>query len=189
MAQAVGALQRIVLTYDDYLRLPNDGRRYEILEGEIFVSPSPTTKHQIVSGNLYAILHHHVRTHKLGLVLHAPTDVVLSYTNVVQPDLLFISNARKKIITEQNIQGAPDLMVEILSETTEEQDRTTKMQIYARHGVKEYWLIDPDRETLEVYKLDAKTRAFRHIATYQRDEIFQPDLFPKLEITLAALWE
>ena len=189
MAQAVGALQRIVLTYDDYLRLPNDGRRYEILEGEIFVSPSPVTKHQIVSGNLYAILHHHVRAHKLGLVLHAPTDVVLSYTNVVQPDLLFVSNARKKIITEQNIQGAPDLMVEILSETTEEQDRTTKMQIYARHGVKEYWLIDPDRETLEVYKLNAKTRAFRHIATYQRDEIFQPDLFPKLEITLAGLWE
>ncbi len=189
MAQAVGALQKIVLTYDDYLRLPNDGRRYEILEGEIFVSPSPVTKHQIVSGNLYAILHHHVRTHKLGLVLHAPTDVVLSYTNVVQPDLLFVSNARKKIITEKNIQGAPDLMVEILSETSAEHDRTSKKQIYARHGVKEYWLIDPDRETLEVYKLNAKARAFRHVATYQRDEIFQPDLFPHLEITLAELWE
>ncbi|MCL6643060.1 MAG: Uma2 family endonuclease, partial [Candidatus Bipolaricaulota bacterium] len=125
----------------------------------------------------------------LGVVLSAPTDVVLSYTNVVQPDLLFVSNARKKIITEKNIQGAPDLIVEILSETSEEQDRTTKMQIYSRHGVKEYWLIDPDRETLAVYKLHAKTRAFRHIATYQRDEIFQPELFPNLEIKLAELWE
>jgi Uma2 family endonuclease len=80
-------------------------------------------------------------------------------------------------------------MAEILSEATEEQDRTAKMQIYARHSVKEYWLIDPDRETLEVYKLDAKTRAFRHAATYQGDEIFRPALFPKLEITLEELWE
>ncbi|GBC75866.1 hypothetical protein HRbin07_00058 [bacterium HR07] len=189
MARAVGELQKIVLTYDDYLRLPNDGKRYEILEGEIFVSPSPATKHQIISMNLSAILHQHVRQHKLGIVLSAPTDVVLSYTNVVQPDLLFISNARKNIITEKNIQGAPDLIVEILSETSAEQDRTTKKQIYARHGVKEYWLIDPDHETVEVYKLDTKRRAFQHVATYQSDEVLQSALFPHLAITLAELWE
>lgn len=189
MAHAVGELQKIVMTYEDYLRLPDDGKRYEILEGELFVSPSPITKHQIVSGNLYGILHQHVRKHKLGRVFSAPMDVVLSRTNVVQPDLFFVSNARKKIITETNIQGAPDLVVEILSETSEEQDRVAKKQIYARHGVKEYWLIDPDRETLEVYKLDAKTRAFEHIATYQSDEAFQSALLPNLEITLADLWE
>lgn len=103
--------------------------------------------------------------------------------------MLFVSNARKKIITEKNIQGAPDLIIEILSETSAEQDRTAKKQIYARHGVKEYWLIDPDRETLEVQKLHAKTRAFRHVATYQRDEAFQSALFPNLEIKLAELWE
>ncbi len=188
MARAVGELQRVVLTYDDYLHLPNDGKRYEILEGEIFVSPSPATKHQIVSANLLSILHQYVHKHKLGQVLAAPMDVVLSRTNVVQPDLLFVSKARKNIVTEKNIQGAPDLIVEIVSETSAEQDRTTKKQIYARHGVKEYWLIDPDTETLEVYKLDAKARAFRHVATYQSDEVLQSSLFPKLEIPLADLW-
>lgn len=189
MARAVGELHRVVLTYDDYLRLPNDGKRYEILEGEIFVSPSPMTKHQRISRNLLAILHHHVARHKLGEVFSAPIDVVLSDINVVQPDLLFVSNARKKIITDKNIHGAPDLVVEILSDTSEEQDRVAKKQIYARHGVKEYWLIDPDRETVEVYKLEEKSRAFRHIATYQSDEILQSALFPKLEIKLAELWE
>ncbi len=186
MARAVS--ERVVLTYDDYLHLPNDGKRYEILEGEIFVSPSPVTKHQIISANLLAILHQHVRQHKLGMVLSAPTDVVLSYTNVVQPDLLFVSNARKNIITDKNIQGAPDLIVEILSETSAEQDRTTKKQIYARHGVKEYWIIDPDRETVEVYKLEPKRRVFQHVATYQSDETLRSALFPQLEITLAELW-
>jgi Uma2 family endonuclease len=187
MVQTVGELQKIILTYDDYVHLPNDGRRYEILEGELFVSPSPVTKHQRISRNLLAILHQHTYQHKLGEVFSAPTDVVLSRTNVVQPDLLFVSNDRKKIITEKNIQGGPDLMVEILSETSEEQDRVAKKQIYARHGVKEYWLIDPDTETLEVYKLDTKTRAFQHTATYQSDE--EPTLFPELKIKLSALWE
>lgn len=189
MAEAVGELQKIVLTYDDYLHLPNDGRRYEILEGEIFVSPSPVTKHRRISRNLLALLHQHVRQHKLGEVLSAPTDVILSRTNVVQPDLLFISKSRAKILMEKNIQGAPDLMVEILSETSEEQDRTAKKQIYARHGVKEYWLIDPDRETLEVHKLEKTERVFRHTATYQRDESFQSAFFPSLKIKLSELWE
>jgi Uma2 family endonuclease len=189
MAHATGELQKVVLTYDDYLHLPNDGKRYEILEGELFVSPSPMTKHQIISMNLAAILYQHVRKHKLGLVLSAPMDVILSRTNVVQPDLLFVSNQREKIITPKNIQGAPDLMVEILSETSEEQDRTAKKQIYARHGVKEYWLIDPDTETLEVYRLDSKTRILQHTATYQSDEAFQSTLFPGLKIKLSELWE
>jgi Uma2 family endonuclease len=189
MARAVGELQRVVLTYDDYLRLPNDGKRYEILEGEIFVSPSPVTKHQRISRNLLAILHRHVAQQKLGEVFSAPMDVVLSDINVVQPDLLFVSSARQKIITEKNIQGAPDLIVEILSETSAEQDRLTKKQIYARHGVREYWLIDPDRETVEVYRLEPKRRLFQHIATYQSDETLQSALFPSLEIKLAELWE
>ena len=188
MAKTSG-LQKIVLTYEDYLRLPNDDRRYEILEGELFVSPAPNTKHQIVSMNLAAILHEYARKHKWGRVMIAPTDVILSQTHVVQPDLLFISSPRRKILTEKNVQGAPDLIVEILSEFTEDQDRTLKMQIYARHSVKEYWLIDPDRETLEVYELDAESRLFRQRAIHRRDEAFQPTLFPQLELKLIELWE
>jgi len=185
----VSGIQKIVLTYEDYLHLPDDGNRYEILEGELHVAPAPKTKHQIVSLNLAAILHQHVRKHKLGRVLTAPTDVVLSRTNVVQPDLIFLSNERLHLLTESNIQGAPDLIVEVLSEFTEERDRTLKMQIYARHGVKEYWIIDPDHETLEVYRLDPESRALSHQATYQRDEEFSPKLFPELKIELAELWE
>lgn len=188
MAKASG-LQKIVLTYEDYLHLPNDGKRYEILEGELFVSPAPKTKHQIVSVNLAAVLHQHVRQHKLGRVLAAPTDVILSRTNVVQPDLLFISSERQKILTEKNVQGAADLIVEILSEFTEEQDRTLKMQIYARYGVQHCWLIDPDRETLEAYELDPESRSFRHRSSYQGDETFRSALFPQLTLKLAELWE
>jgi len=185
----VAGVQRVILTYEDYQHFPNDGKRYEILEGELFVSPAPKTKHQIVSRNLLVMLHQHVSKHKLGEVLAAPTDVILSRTNVVQPDLLFLSSERLPLLTEKNVQGAPDLIVEILSEFTEEQDRTLKMQIYARHGVKEYWLIDPERETLEVYELDQQSRAFRHRATYQREESFQPRLLPKLALKLRELWE
>jgi Uma2 family endonuclease len=188
MTRASG-LQKIVLTYEDYLHLPNDGRRYEILEGELFVSPAPKTRHQIIATNLAETLNRQVRKHKLGRVLVAPTDVVLSRTDVAQPDLLFISSQRLKILTEQNVQGAPDLIVEILCEFTEEQDRTLKMQIYARHGVREYWLIDPDREVVEVYELDAKLRTFLHRATYQQDETMSSTLFPKLTVKLSALWE
>jgi Uma2 family endonuclease len=188
MVKASG-LQRIILTYEDYLHLPDDGKRYEILEGDLFVSPAPKTKHQIVSLNLAAMLHQHVRKHQLGRVLTAPTDVVLSRTNVVQPDLLFISKKHQQILTEKNVQGAPDLIVEILSEFTEEQDRTLKLQIYARHGVKEYGLIDPEAETLEAYELDPESRSFCHRATYRRDETFQPLLFPTLKLKLAELWD
>lgn len=188
MAKASG-LQKITLTYEDYLRLPDDGKRYEIIEGELFVTPAPITKHQIVSLNLSTILHRHVRKHRLGRVLTAPTDVILSRTNVVQPDLLFISKKRQHIITEKNIQGTPDLIAEILSEFTEDRDRTLKIQIYARHGVRHYWLIDPNRKTLEVYELDPDSCSFRHCVTYQRDETFQPTLFPKLKLKLTELWD
>lgn len=186
---AKAPVQKIVLTYEDYLHFPNDGRRYEILEGEVYVSPAPTTKHQTVVGNVFARLLEFVKRKKLGRVFVAPTDVVLSRTNVVQPDVLFLSNERLSLLTERNVQGAPDLIVEVLSEFTEEQDRTLKPQIYARHGVKEYWLIDPDRETLEQYELDPESRELRHAATYQRDETLRSKLLPGLALRLTELWE
>lgn len=187
MGKASG-LQQVVLTYEDYVHFPVDGKRYEILEGEVFVTPAPKTKHQIISLNLAVILQQHVRKHKLGRVLTAPTDVILSRTNVVQPDLLFLSNERLRYLTDKNVQGTPDLMVEILSEFTQEQDRTAKMQIYARHGVKVYWLIDPDAESLEIYELDSIKRRFRHSATFHGPELLHSDLFPHLKLSLTDLW-
>ena len=147
--------QRRPCTYDDYLTLPDDGRRYEIIEGELFMSPAPTTKHQFVKRSIQHYLHTFVITHNLGEVLDAPTDVVFSDTNIVQPDILFIAKANLHKITEANIRGAPDLIVEILSPATADTDRGAKKLLYERYGVKEYWLVDPDPETVEIYTLQA----------------------------------
>ena len=137
------------LTYADYMKTSDD-ERYELLNGELIMSPSPKEIHQDISGNLYFRLRAFVRERSLGKVYFSPFDVVLSDTDVVQPDLLFVSNERADIITADNIQGAPDLVVEILSPATAERDRTVKLDLYAQHGVKEYWIVDPDAKTVKV---------------------------------------
>lgn len=137
------------LTYADYAKTPED-ERYELLNGELIESPSPKEIHQYISGILHLMIGTFVRERSLGKVYFSPFDVVLSDTNVVQPDLLFVSNERADIITPDNVQGAPDLVVEILSPATAERDRTVKLDLCAHHGVKEYWLVDPDAKTIAV---------------------------------------
>lgn len=148
---------KIKFTYTDYKNLPeSETKRYELLEGELVMVPSPTTRHQKISANLEDVLRDFVRKQGLGFVHHAPLDVVFSEWDVAQPDIFFISKKRSEIITEENIRGAPDLVIEILSPATAERDRTYKRTLYARHGVKEYWLVDPDQRTIEVMKLGKK---------------------------------
>ena len=137
------------LTYADYLETPDD-ERYELLNGELVMSPSPKEIHQSISGILHLVIGAFVRERSLGKLYFAPFDVVLSDTDVVQPDLLFVSNERIGIVTADNVRGAPDLVVEILSPATAERDRTVKLDLYARHGVKEYWIVDPDARTITV---------------------------------------
>jgi Uma2 family endonuclease len=137
------------LTYADYLETSDD-ERYELLNGELILSPSPKEIHQYISSILHIMIGTFVRERSLGKVYYSPFDVVLSNTNVVQPDILFISNERADIITSDNVQGAPDLVVEILSPATAERDRTVKLDLYAQHGVKEYWIVDPDAKTITV---------------------------------------
>jgi Uma2 family endonuclease len=156
---------KIILTYEDYVALPSDGNRYEILEGELAVTPAPSTKHQTASGNLFFLLTQHIKTNDLGKLFHAPVDLILESTSVLQPDLLFVSKDRQTIITDRAIEGAPDLVIEILSPTTSRSDRVTKAQIYARHKVPAYWIADPEEETVEVYLLNADS--YRLIATLQ----------------------
>lgn len=144
------ATKRIKLTYEDYVLFPDDGKRHEIIEGEHFMAPSPVTKHQAVSRNLEWLIERHLRQTKVGYVFDAPLDVVLSDTNIVQPDLVYVSKERSEIITEQNIRGTPDSVVEILSESTAAMDRLLKRNLYAQFGVREYWAVDPDEETVEV---------------------------------------
>ena len=144
----------IKLTYEDYCNTPDD-ERYELLDGDLVMTPAPREVHQRVLMNLTLLLGLSVERTGVGHVYIAPFDVVLSDTNVVQPDLLYISNERAHIITEANVQGAPDLVVEILSPSTADRDLTVKRGIYARHGVQEYWIVDTDARTVTVLLRDA----------------------------------
>ncbi len=142
------------LTYEDYMKTSDD-ERWELINGELIEMPSPTVPHQRVSIKAGTRLTVFVEANGLGEVFHAPIDVVLSDTIVVQPDLVFISNEQAHIIEHSNIQGAPDLVVEIRSPSTAEYDWTTKYRLYERYGVREYWLADPEACTVTVFALRA----------------------------------
>ena len=147
---------RIKLTYDDYAKTPED-ERWELLDGELIMAAAPNMKHQSVQSNTDWHVQRFVRDRDLGRVFNAPTDVVLSEHDVVQPDLVFVSSEREHIITDANIQGAPDLVVEILSPSTASRDWRDKLDLYARHGVAEYWLVDPISEIVWVFRLVDET--------------------------------
>lgn len=147
------AMHRTVLTYEDYAALPDDGRRYEIHDGELSVTPAPGTRHQRISGRLSDLLRAHVQAMGLGEVLYAPVDVILTRTSVVQPDLIYIAPAQASRVSARGIEGAPTLAIEILSPSTTTIDRSTKLQLYARYGVPYYWIVDPEARTLEAYEL------------------------------------
>jgi Uma2 family endonuclease len=138
-------------TYEDYVDFPDDGRRYEIVDGEVFVTPAPNTRHQDIVGLLFRRIGDHVERHGGGRVFVAPYDAVLSPTNVVQPDIVFVADADSGRITAANLQGPPTLAVEVLSEARH--DRVRKRRLYAQFGVAEYWIVDPDGERVEVHRL------------------------------------
>ena len=144
---------RALLTYSDYAALPDDGRRYELHWGELSVTPAPGIRHQRVILPLGSRLYEHVRARGLGEVLVAPTDCILSNVTVVQPDILFVATDRKAIISERGIEGAPTLVVEVLSPSTARLDRDRKMKLYAEHGVPYYWIVDPETRSVEAYTL------------------------------------
>jgi Uma2 family endonuclease len=174
------------LTYQDYYALPDDGLRYEVIEGFLFSEPSPWVAHQQVAANLHLILGPHVREHGLGRIFIAPVDVILSRRTIVVPDLVFVARERADIVTERAVEGVPDLIVEILSPGPARRDRVTKMSAYARHGVRHYWLVHPVARTLEAFELSEG--AFRVVAAIAGDEAFRPGLFPDLVIPLPELW-
>ena len=181
-----GEIVHVVLTYEDYCRFPNDGRRDEILEGELAVTPAPAPNHQRVSGNLFRVLADHVSSRGLGEVFIAPIDVILARTSVVQPDLVFVRAERLSLVSNRGIEGPPDLVVEVLSPTTEAQDRGAKLQLYARHGAPHYWLVDPETRRLEAYELAGT--GYRLVADLTGSAMFASALFPGLAVPLDALW-
>lgn len=186
MGASIPPAGEIFVTYEQYAQMPDDGRRYEILEGMLQMTPSPTTRHQRVSRKLVLILQNHVEEHDLGEVFDAPLDVVLSSTCVLQPDLVYISHAREQIINEKNIAGAPDLVVEIVSPATASMDRVTKAQLYARYGVLYYWVVDPDQRVVEEFRLERGI--YMPVRQWEGGDRFAPELFPGLEIELSGVF-
>lgn len=141
-------------TYEDYCRLPEDGWIYEIIEGELYMSPAPQTRHQICKGNLFAAFWIYNKQHKVGTVLDAPSDVVLpGFANPVQPDIIFVLKKHRAIIKKEQVEGVPDILVEVLSPWNWNVDRQKKFKIYAQAGVPEYWIVDPDKRAIELYAL------------------------------------
>ena len=172
------------LTYEDYVLFPDDGRRHELIDGEHCVTPSPVTKHQAVSMALSLWIGAAVRERRLGLFFAAPFDVLLSESDVVQPDLLFVSNENAGIVTEKHVRGAPDLVVEVLSEHTRTLDEVIKLALYGSAGVREYWLVDPLLATVVIYRL--VDGAFHRAAelTAAAGEAIESPLLPGLAIPL-----
>ena len=151
--QSVILQERLKFTYEDYLKLPDDGKVYQIIDGEVFMAPAPTPNHQRIVLQMTIRLSAFVNEKGLGEVFIAPCDVVLSEENVVQPDILFVSSQRAHIIGERYISGPPDLVVEVLSPGTEKIDRVLKRGLYERYGVKELWFVSPERREIQVLRL------------------------------------
>lgn len=181
------AMERQKLTHEDFLLFPDDGKRHELIDGEHFVTPSPVVRHQTILQNLYLELGPWVRERELGQLFVAPLDVILSNVDVVEPDLLFVRKGREEILDDW-VRGAPDLVVEVLSPSTRGRDETLKRDLYARHGVSEYWLVDPEAETVKIYRLGegAYGRPDLLLAA-EGDEISSP-LFGELRVPLARVF-
>jgi len=179
-------MSKVVMTYTDYAALPDDGRRYELHDGEIEVTPAPSTKHQTVVKNLLFLLEGYLREHRIGTLLQAPVDLILSETTVLQPDLLVVLRGRESLITDRGIEGPPDLVVEVLSPGTASRDRKSKFQLYARHGVSHYWIVDPNARRLEAYGIMSTGYALSGVLEGEGE--LSSDLFPGLVLRGSAIW-
>ena len=179
------------LTYRDYLLIPEDGMRHEILEGEEIVSPSPVPRHQIVLVNLTLAFGEFIKGKDLGRLLVAPMDVVLADDTVLEPDILFIAKHRLGIIGEKAITGAPDLVVEVVSPSSRKVDRREKLRTYQKHGVREYWIADPDARSVEVFVLKEGRLAPVAAASLAADSAARassPAVLPGFAVQLADLF-
>ena len=172
------------VTYQDYRRFPDDGKRYEILEGEIYMTPAPTPRHQFASKRLQRVLEDYFEGPRGCLVFNAPIDVILAENDVVQPDLVVVAQGPQ--ISARGIEGAPLVLVEILSPANPEYDRATKARRYAIRGVPHYWIVDPDARRIECYRLDGAT--YRLTASADRGNVLPVAEFDGLTLPLRTFW-
>jgi len=176
-----------MLTVEDYRLLPEAGPRYQLIEGELHMSPAPNWYHQVISVNIEFMLLKYLEANPIGKLLHAPFDVFLTEHDAYQPDVIFVSNENAGIFTNAGAEGAPDFVVEILSPSTAHLDKRAKRLVYARTGVKEMWLVDPDAKLISIYHLQAD--AERPVATHGENDTFASVHFPGLSIRGAEVFK
>ena len=174
----------VKLTYEDYSRIPDDGLRHEILNGEHHVTPAPGTIHQSILVKLCARLETQLEASGLGCVFVAPTDLHLSEIDVCQPDLMVILAGKSHIITPTKVKGVPDLVVEILSHSTEKQDRERKKERYRMAGIPEYWIVDPREHVVEQHLLEGG----RYRLAERCEGLLRPAACPEVQIEVSRLW-
>lgn len=172
------------LTYAEYKCFPDDGRRHEVIDGEHLVNPAPSTYHQTLSRRIQFQLYAQIEQTGLGQVFDAPVDLQLSESDIVQPDLVVVLEARRRIITPTKIKGTPDLVVEIVSESSAATDRTLKKELYQRSGIPEYWVVDPEDHVVEQYVLE---RGRYELAGKRGEEVVSRSI-PGVRVDLAQVW-
>jgi Uma2 family endonuclease len=166
------------VTFAELQQWPDDGRRYELYDGEVIVVPSPFPRHQRVASHVGVVIEEYERTHG-GTTFIIPIDIVFTEYDVVQPDVVYFRQERRHLIRDWEVtRAAPDLAVEVLSRSTEARDRGRKMQLFAKFGVPEYWIVDPVNNTLEIYVL--RDAAYARVASHGEDDIVTSPTLPSL---------
>lgn len=185
-----GGNRDVKLTYDDYVQFPEDGLRHELIDGEHYVTPTPIWKHQAIATTLVGIIWSYLKEHPVGRVITAPFDVILSDFDVVEPDVLFLTTERmSQVDTAPWVKGAPSLVVEIGSPSTRKRDATIKRRLYERVGVDEYWIIDPELDTIDVYRhVDGRYQRTAQLSLEAGDVLTTP-LLPDLTMPLSTIFE
>jgi Uma2 family endonuclease len=172
-------------THADLMQVPDDGKRREIIDGELYVTPSPVNYHQKILFNLTLALGKFLEDHPTGELRFAPLDVILGEHDVVEPDLLFVLNEHRDILQDW-VRGVPDLVIEILSPSTEARDRGIKLKAYARYGVGEYWIVDPNAQVIEIYR--RVTEGFHVAVTCTKGMTIETPLLPGFSLTVATVF-
>ena len=175
------------VTAEDYRALPEDGKQYQLIEGDLYLAPAPNRFHQDISRNIAMCIANYLAAHPVGAIYNAPFDVYLDNDNVFQPDLVFVARENYRVFTDAGVEGVPDLVVEILSPSTAHLDRNAKQRVYAARGVRELWLVDPETTTVVVYYLDRN--ASQPAAVHTTTDRFTSSLFPDLVFSVAEFFK
>ena len=178
------AEKKIVFTYEDLLHWENDQKRHELIKGDHFMTPSPSYEHQRIAFKLAVQIELYVQENQLGDVFVAPVDVVLSDYDVLVPDIGFVRAERLTIIADGVVKGAPDLVVEVLSPSSLQRDKSSKFKQYSLYGVKEYWIVDPDKQTIEVHDLEEQKR----IAIFGSRQRLNSPTFPDINLEMCKIF-